>query len=176
MSNVGASGRASGGELEEKIDLTPETDAKLEQSAQLAKGGQLKEALAMLAALEKRCRVGNDNSNLVRVCEASLQYCKEAGDDEMLRTTLQTLATRRSQKQAAVKALVRTSMPYCIEGQFSPLPTTTEVEKTARDKLVEALREISDGKIFLEAERARLTRCMAMILVSAIVRDRAENR
>lgn len=164
MSNVGSSGRASGGELEEKVDLTPETDAKLEQSAQLAAGGQLKEALALLSALEKRCRVGNDNANLVRVCEASLQYCKDAGDDEMLLITLQTLSTRRSQKQAAIKALVHKAMPYCIEGQFSPMPVTGEIEKKSRDDLVDALREISDGKIFLEAERARLTRCMSMIL------------
>lgn len=164
MSNVGSSGRASGGELEEKIDLTPETDAKIEQSTQLAKGGQLKEALALLAALEKRCRVGNDNANLVRVCETSLEHCKESGDDEMLLSTLQTLATRRSQKQAAIKALVRKSMPYCIDGDFTPVPVTSEIEKKSREKLVKALREISDGKIFLEAERARLTRCMAMIL------------
>lgn len=164
MSNVGSSGRATGGELEEKIDLTPETDAKLEQSAQLARGGQLKEALGLLAALEKRCRVGNDSPNLVRVCEASVQYCQDAGDNEMLVTTLQTLATRRSQKQAAIKALVGKAIPFCVEGQYSPVPVTSEVEKKARDKLVSALREISDGKIFLEAERARLTRCMSMIL------------
>jgi len=164
MSNVGASGRASGGELEEKIDLTPETDAKLEQSAQLAKGGQLKEALAMLAALEKRCRVGNDSPNLVRVCEASIQCCQDAGDNEMLVTTLQTLSTRRSQKQAAIKALVGKAIPYCVEGQYAPVSVSNETEKKARDKLVSALREISDGKIFLEAERARLTRCMSMIL------------
>ena len=169
MSNVGSSGRASGGELEEKVDLTPETDAKLEQSAQLVAngGGQLKEALTMLAALEKRCRTGNDTSNLVRVCEASLQYCKDAGDDEALLTTLQTLSTRRSQKQAAIKALVHKSIPYCVEGKFTPLPVSNDIEKKSRDKLVEALREISDGKIFLEAERARLTRCMSMILVSS---------
>merc|ERR1712137_1164255 len=36
-------------------------------------------------------------------------------------------------------------------------------EKAARDKLVEALRDISDGKIFLEGERARLTRALATI-------------
>jgi 26S proteasome regulatory subunit N5 len=165
MSNIGASGRATGGELEEKVDLTPETDAKLEQSAQLAQSGQLKEALAMLAALEKRCRTGNDSSNLKRVCEASLQYCKDAGDDELLVTTLQTLATRRSQKTQAIRALVQKCIPWCIDGQYQPLAVPVGHEK-ARDKLVEALREISDGKIFLEAERARLTRCMAMIMVS----------
>jgi len=153
-----------GGELEEKINLTPETDAKLEQSAQLVKGGQLKEALVMMAALEKRCRVGNDSFNLVRVCEASIRYCKEAGDDETLITTLQTLSTRRSQKQAAIKALVQKAMPYCIEGNYLPKAVTNEIEKKSRYKLVETLREISDGKIFLEAERARLTRCMATIL------------
>ena len=166
MSNVGSSGRASGGELEEKVNLTPETDAKLEQSAQLASGGQLKEALAMMLALEKRCRTGNDTPNLIRVCEAAIQYCKDAGEDEMLRTTLQTLSTRRSQKQAAIKALVLKSIPFCVEGQFTPISVASETEKEARDKLVEVLREISDGKIFLEAERARLTRCMSMILVS----------
>jgi len=164
MSNIGSSGRAHGGELEEKVDLTPETDAKLEQSSQLAKGGQLKEALVMLAALEKRCRVGNDTSNLVRVCESSLQYCKDAEDDELFLTTLQTLSTRRSQKMAAIRALVHKSIPYCIKDQYTPLSVTGDSKKKARDKLVEALREISDGKIFLEAERARLTRCMAMIM------------
>lgn len=166
MSNVGSSGRADGGKLEEKVDLTPETDAKLKQSSELAKGGQLKEALAMLAALEKRCRVGNDTSNLVRICESSLQYCTDAGDTDLFLATLQTLSTRRSQKTAVIRALVHKSIPNCIEGQHTPVSVSGASEKKARDKLVEALREISDGKIFLEAERARLTRCMAMILVS----------
>ena len=185
MSNVGASGKASGGELEEKVDLTPETDAKLAQSLDLAKAGQVKEALNLLSALEKRCRVGNDNPNLVRVCEASLKYCKEyatgedAVDNELLITTLNTLATRRSQKTQAIRTLVQTCIPWCIDGQYTPLDVLPEQRK-GRDKLVEALREISDGKIFLEAERARLTRCMAMIMVRGrrclCVRDQSLNR
>jgi len=162
MSNVRASGQAQGGELEERVDLTGETDAKLEQSASLAKSGQLREALAMLAALEKRCRVGNDSPNLVRVCEASLQYCKDAGDDELLITTLQTLSTRRSQKTNAVRALVQKCIPWCVKDHFVPLEVSGEA-KVARDKLVEALRDITDGKIFLEGERARLTRALAII-------------
>jgi hypothetical protein len=169
MSNIGSSGRASGGELEEKVDLTPETDAKLAQSAQLAGSGHVREALAMMAALEKRCRTGNDTANLKRVCEASLKYCKDAGDDELLLTTLQTLATRRSQKTQAIRALVETCIPWCIEGRYTPKPVADRHKKKARDDLVEALREISDGKIFLEAERARLTRCMAMIMVRVSV-------
>ena len=159
------SGAAAGGELEKKIDLTPETDAKLEQSAQLAKNGSLNEALALLAALEKRCRVGNDNPNLVRVCEASLQYCKDAGDYDTLLITLQTLATRRSQKTTAISALVKKCLPWCMADQYLPLTVSSEDEKAARDKLVVALRDITDGKIFLEGERARLTRALATIKV-----------
>ena len=162
----GHSGRAAGGQLEEKLDLTAETDAKLEQSAQLAKGqNSLNEALSLLAALEKRCRVGNDAVNLVRVCEASLQYCKDAGDNETLLTTLQTLATRRSQKTQAVRALVHKAIPWCLKDQYTPLPVATAEEKDAREKLVVTLRDITDGKLFLEGERARLTRALATIKV-----------
>lgn len=165
MDEGGHSGRAAGGQLEEKVDLTPETDAKLEQSAQLAKGGSLNEALAMLAALEKRCRVGNDTVNLVRVCEASLQYCKDAGDNESLVTTLQTLSTRRSQKTQAVRALVQKAIPWCLNDQYTPCAVSTDEEKADREKLVVTLRDITDGKLFLEAERARLTRALATIKV-----------
>lgn len=164
--STGHSGRAAGGELEEKVDLTAETDAKLEQSAQLAKGSSLSEALALLFALEKRCRVGNDTANLVRVCEASLNYCKEAGDNETLITTLQTLSTRRSQKTQAVRALVQTALPWCLKDQYTPLQTSNKTEQEARDKLVLTLREITDGKIYLEGERARLTRALAIIKVN----------
>jgi 26S proteasome regulatory subunit N5 len=43
-------------------------------------------------------------------------------------------------------------------------------QKEARDKLVVALRDITDGKIFLEAERARLTRALATIKVCMLER------
>jgi hypothetical protein len=168
MSSIaGASGAAAGGELEERIDLSAETDAKLEQSATLAQAGQIKEALALLAALEKRCRVGNDSPSLVRVCEASLQYCKDAGDDELLITTLETLSTKRSQKTQAVRALVHKAMPWCVVDKYTPIQVPP-AQYEAREKLVVALRTITDGKLFLEAERARLTRALAIIKVGTV--------
>ena len=167
MASEGTSGAASGGQLEEKMDLSAECDAKLPQAQALAESGQLREALALLAALEKRCRVGNDNASLVRVCEASLQLCKDADDQEALLATLQTLATRRSQKTSAVRALVNKATPWCLaEDGYMPL-VVAENQREARDNLVVALRDISDGKIYLEAERARLTRALATIKVGA---------
>lgn len=167
MASVGASGAASGGQLEERVDLSSECDAKIEQAKALVASNQLREALALLAALEKKCRVGNDTPSLVRTCEESLQLCKDSGDDEALIATLQTLSTRRSQKSAAVQALVNKAMLWCVDG-IKPI-TVTEQQKEARDKLVVALRDISDGKIFLEAERARLTRALATIKVRLLI-------
>jgi hypothetical protein len=51
MATQGNSGNAMGGQIEEKADLSAETDAKLEQSQTLVTAGQLPEALVMLAAL-----------------------------------------------------------------------------------------------------------------------------
>lgn len=161
----GQSGSASGGQLEEKVDLTAETDQKIPQAESLAKAGQLAEALALLSNLEKKCRVGNDNASLVRVCKASMQLCYDAKDVDSMISTLETLSTRRSQKTAAVKALVQTALPWCVQEPYEPLPVTNETEKTDRDRLVKCLRDITDGKIFLEKERAQLTRALSKIKV-----------
>lgn len=172
MSSEGQSGRASGGQLEERVDLSVETMEKLAQARSLvdASPSNLREALALLAALEKRCRVGNDTPSLVLVCEASLQLCKDCSDQEALIATLKSLATRRSQKTKAVSALVEKAIPWVLKDSsdgdskgYEPLDVATEDQKDIREKLVVTLRDITDGKIFLETERARLTRALALI-------------
>lgn len=165
MASQGASGSAAAdGQLEERADLSEECKAKTEQASILVQGGQLREALSLLAALEKRCRVGNDLPSLIKTCEASLQFCKDASDSEALVATIETLSSRRSQKSAAVSAIVQKALPWCTDG-IKPIDTSSPEDKEERDKLVKCLRDITDGKIFLEAERARLTRALATIKV-----------
>mmetsp|Transcript_26082 Transcript_26082/g.36775 ORF Transcript_26082/g.36775 Transcript_26082/m.36775 type:complete len:467 (+) Transcript_26082:200-1600(+) len=165
---VGASGSATNdGQLEEREDLSKETQEKIEQAQSLiaSSTSNLKEALALLSALEKRCRVGNDTPSLKQTCEASLELCHQVQDDVALRSTIETLCSRRSQKTQAVSAIVQKALPWCMDETetYAPLKVSTDSEKEARDKLVECLRDITDGKIFLEAERARLTRALATI-------------
>mmetsp|Transcript_14875 Transcript_14875/g.32725 ORF Transcript_14875/g.32725 Transcript_14875/m.32725 type:complete len:469 (-) Transcript_14875:534-1940(-) len=162
-----SSGKSSGGQLEERVDLSSEADAKIEQAKELAGSGSssaLSDALSLLAALEKRCRVGNDTPSLVRVCEASLDLCRDAGDAESLLATLKTLVTRRSQKSKAIEALVQKCLPWVVDGTdgYTPLPVP-DSEAKGRDALVEELRNVTDGKMYLEAERARLTRAVAIL-------------
>jgi hypothetical protein len=169
MATQGNSGSASGGQLEEKIDFSKETDQAVQQCQSLVQAGALQEALQLLSALEKRCRTGNDNASLARVCETAVRSCKEAGDDEAVLQTLTSFSTKRSQKMAAIKALVSTALPWCIVDTYTPTAVSNEAEKSVRDKLVATLRDISDGKLFLERERAQLTRALATIKVRIIV-------
>lgn len=172
-----SSGKASGGQLEERIDLSVETAAKISQATELvaaSSSSSLQDALALLAAHEKRCRLGNDNPSLVKVCEASLELCHQVGDQEALLATLKTLSTRRSQKSKAIAALVAKCLPWVVDVDadgFTPLPLLvdydTPLARSQRDALVEELRNITDGKMYLEAEHARLTRSVAILKESS---------
>lgn len=155
----------SGGQLEQRIDCSAEATEKIAQAYALIEDGpmtedKLKEALAVLAGMEKRCRVGNDVASLCKVCEASIQICKDCGNDDVLVVTIKTLATRRSQKSKAVASVVQKVMPWVITGVD---PDGSPVVAPNSAKLIETLRDITDGKLFLEAERARLTRALAKI-------------
>jgi len=157
------------GQLEDRIDLSTETTAKIEQAQELisTSNSNLHSALSLLAALEKRCRVGNDLPSLLLVCEASIQLCKDCNDDDALIATLKNLSSRRSQKTKAISSLVSKAIGWVLEeGGFKPISVSDEGKDT-RERLVVCLRDITDGKIFLEAERARLTRALSSILEEA---------
>merc|ERR1712161_93434 len=168
MADGSSQKEVGGGQLEERIDLSVETGEKIAQAQSLidTSPSNLPESLALLAALEKRCRVGNDTLSLVRVCETSLQLCKDCSDEESLIATLKSLSTRRSQKTKVVSALVHKTIPWVLQkegGGYVPVDVDSDDQKDSREKIVIALREITDGKIFLEAERARLSRALAII-------------
>ena len=158
-----ASGKANGGELEEKIDLSIETSTIISSCQELVKesSNNLSQALALLASVEKKARVGNDTPSLIQICQACLSLCIQSKNYEILKDTLLMLTSRRSQKLKAIECCVNQVMPLVCEG-YTPVDT---LEKNVRDDLVVTLRDITDGKIFLEAQRARLTRALAVIQV-----------
>ena len=98
-----------------------------------------------------------------------MELCHEANDYEALVTTLKTLSTRRSQKSKAIAALVTKCLPWVVDSEdgFTPLPTAAEDATANQETLVTELRNITDGKMYLEAERARLTRSLAILKESA---------
>ncbi|CAN0314669.1 unnamed protein product, partial [Laminaria digitata] len=116
-------------------------------------GGKLAEALEMLMSLERLCRVGNDFPNLKEVVLTAVRLCREVKDWAQLNTTLTLLSKRRSQHSKTVTAMVQEAMEWLEE---TP-------DKESKVALLVSLRDITDGKIFVEAERAKLTRMLAKI-------------
>jgi 26S proteasome regulatory subunit N5 len=143
------------GQLETKLDLTAETEQKLAQAKTLAASPSgLGPAIDLLLSAEKATRVGNDLESLKLVVTACVDLCKAANDYEKLLETINFIAKRRSQKNGAIQAVVKGGMD-CLEG--SP-------DEATKEKLVRCLRDITDGKIYVEGERASLTMTLALML------------
>lgn len=142
-----------GDRLEERKDFTAEVTAKLPEAKKLAEGGKLADGLEIIMSLERLCRVGNDFPNLKEVILTAARLCRQVEDWPQLNTTLTLLSKRRGQHSKAVTAMVQEAMGWLDE---TP-------DKDARVQLLVALRDITDGKIFVEAERAKLTRMLAKI-------------
>mmetsp|Transcript_995 Transcript_995/g.1258 ORF Transcript_995/g.1258 Transcript_995/m.1258 type:complete len:438 (-) Transcript_995:270-1583(-) len=139
--------------LEEKKDFTKEVNEKLPTATQLAESGQLGEAMELLTTVEKKCRLGNDVKNLKEVILTMVKLCRKANNWEQLNSTLTVISKRRSQNNKAVTAMIQEAMKW----------TDETPSKEAKVALVITLRDITDGKIYVEAERARLTRTLADI-------------
>jgi 26S proteasome regulatory subunit N5 len=89
------------------------------------------------------------------VALAIINMCFEAREWEAGIQQLFVLSKRKGQFKEAVKAIVQESIRYVDH-------LTTE-NHPLRDDLIEALRKITEGKIYVENERARLTRTYALL-------------
>ncbi|CAN0330816.1 unnamed protein product [Ascophyllum nodosum] len=142
-----------GDRLEERKDFTSEVTVKIPEAKKLAQGGKLAEGLEIIMSLERLCRVGNDFANLKEVILTAVRLCKEVEDWAQLNTTLTLLSKRRGQHSRTVTAMVQEAMGWLDEAP----------DKEKRVALLVALRDITDGKIYVEAERAKLTRMLAAV-------------
>mmetsp|Transcript_34304 Transcript_34304/g.79322 ORF Transcript_34304/g.79322 Transcript_34304/m.79322 type:complete len:344 (-) Transcript_34304:659-1690(-) len=163
-----APGSNDGGRLEDKTDCTSDVDAALSQSSALLSSGALDDAISLLMGAEKKCRLGNDGPNLVRVVNGITSAVLNAEDGvswPALRRSIEAVCSRRSQKTAAVAAAVTAGAGALAQhdaGEPRYAAPPSEVEATTR-----LLRDLTDGRIYLEKERAELTLRLARILEGA---------
>ncbi|KAJ6520074.1 PCI domain-containing protein [Mycena sanguinolenta] len=131
-------------------DFTPEVDAILPEAASLAKSGKLQAALDKLLVLEKQTRNAADLASTTRLVKAVVEHCYEARDFELLNSNVSTLSKKHGQLKAAVQAIVELVM-----GWLEDVKKSAGIEKWL--ELVQTLRGVTEGKIFLETPRARVT-------------------
>ena len=80
-----------------------------------------------------------------------VSLCKEVGDWTILGEQVTLLCKRRAQLPKVVQTIIQQAYSY-----ISDTP-----DEDVKKKFIQVLREVSEGKIFVELERARMTRMLA---------------
>lgn len=138
-----------------EVDYEPACNEKIPLATELAKKNpdNFHEAIEMMLQLEKQTRLGADMVSCSRVLVAICKICLEAGNWNALNEYVSLLVRRRSQlKQAVVKMI----QECCTYVDKTP-------DKETKLKLIDTLRSVTEGKIYVEIERARLTKILADI-------------
>jgi 26S proteasome regulatory subunit N5 len=138
-------------EIGKKADLGPEYQRVLPQAQATAASGDVERACEMLLTLEKQARLANDVATLKEVVAALLTLCAQHKRWELLKDHVALLSKRRAQKSGAVTVVVQRAMEFLAE-------TPSDAVKM---ELINALRAVAEGKIFLEKERATLTQMLS---------------
>jgi len=134
-----------------EVDYTETCDKKLPELEQMAKGGKIEDALEALLTLEKQTRTAADMFSTSRVLVVIIKICFATKNIELLNEHLLMLTKRRGQLKQAVTKMVQEACTY-----------VDQVDKrTEQLELIDTLRTVTAGKIYLELERARITKKLA---------------
>jgi len=134
-----------------EVDYSETCDKKIPECEEMAKNGKVDEALEGLLALEKQTRTAADMFSTSRVLIAIVKICFATKNIELLNEHLILLTKRRGQLKQAVTKMVQEACSY-----------VDQIEKKAEQlELIDTLRTVTSGKIYLELERARITRKLA---------------
>lgn len=143
----------SGRLMKMEVDYSNTCDVKIPECKKLASEGKLHDALDQLLALEKLTRTVADMASTSRLLTAIVEICLEAKNWSALNEHIILLSKRRSQLKQAVTKMVQECCTY-----IDKMPN-----KETMVKLIETLRLVTEGKIYVEVERARLTHRLAKI-------------
>lgn len=144
----------SGKIVKMEIDFGDQVQELLAKCEKLVHGdpSKLNEAIELMSNLEKQTRGGADMHSTSRLLVGICQLSFDAKRFDILNEQIQALVKRRGQFKQAVTAMVQ----KCCE--FVKL-----LDPVEELKLIDTLRVVTAGKIYVEVERARLTYRLAEI-------------
>ena len=135
-------------EIEEKVNIII---AETESSSKLTEG------IEKLLYLEKKQRQGENEANTLFIAKSILDLCKNSGNWNITVEQIAILSRRRSQFRRVTMRMVQYAMTWLDEDD------EIKNNKEKKLKLINTLISVTEGKIFVEVERARLTRKLAQI-------------
>lgn len=134
-------------------DYSAEVTVALKESDKIVAEGRLEDAIASLIPLEKQARLATDVKSTARILYSIVSYCWDHKNFDALNENIINLSKRRGQLKGAIRKMVQQCMNF-----------VKEVDDQAKKlELIETLRTVTAGKIFVEVERARLTKTLAEI-------------
>jgi len=137
---------------EEAVVVPPTSDIEEKVAlivSEASSGADLSSVLEKLLYLEKKQRQGEHEANTSFICLAMLDLVKERGDWQLTVEQILVLSRRRSQFRRVIRRMVQHAMAWLDAGDMA---------QSDRLALLTALITVTEGKIFVEVERARLTR------------------
>jgi len=145
-------------------DYSKETEEVIARADTMVKAGRLEEAVEDILTLEKKTRQGYDaiSTSKLICCICTLYY--EKNEWAKLREHIVVLAKKRGQLKRAI-----TDMVHLCMGWLDALAKEKKIE------LIQTLSEVTDGKIFVEVEKARLTKILATMKEEEGNTDEAAN-
>ncbi|KAI1343508.1 PCI domain-containing protein [Xylariaceae sp. FL0016] len=138
--------------LKPEKDLSKEADKQIPEAEKLAKS-DIQGAIEKLALFEKQARQASDLASTSRTLIAVVTICKDAGNWNLLNDQVLVLSKKHGQLKQAITKMVQTVMNF--------LDSTPSME--VKLSVIETLRTVTEGKIFVEVERARVTKILSDI-------------
>lgn len=132
-------------------DFAPILDAELPKIEATARNGNLRDALDQLLVYEKQTRGAADLASTSRLLCLIVKLCFEAKDWKALNEHVVILSKKHGQLKQAISKMVNQAIEY--------LEKTPNIE--TKLELIDTLRTVTEGKIYVEVERARLTRTLS---------------
>lgn len=131
-------------------DFSKEVDKAIPEAEGIAKSNLLG-AIEKLTLLEKQTRQASDLASTSRLLISIVTLCKDKRDWKQLNEQVIALSKKHGQLKQAITKMVQVVM------EFIPETPSTEVKLS----VIETLRTVTEGRIFVEVERARVTRMLS---------------
>uniref|UniRef100_A0A915KKU2 PCI domain-containing protein n=1 Tax=Romanomermis culicivorax TaxID=13658 RepID=A0A915KKU2_ROMCU len=137
-----------------EIDCSEKVDRVVPIAEKLAKSGSLQKALDELYLIEKESRIACDMRSNTKIQLCIVKLCFESKNYNILRDNIVALTKKRSLIKQSITEMIRECCTYVDK----------ITDKDEKLKLIETIRTVTDGKIYVESERARLTSKLAKML------------
>lgn len=133
-------------------DYSKEVDELVARVDAMQKAGRVEEAVEEMLALEKKCRQASDGLSTSKLLCRMCQLYFDANEWAKLREHIVLLSKKRGQLKRAITDMVHLAMGW-LDG----------LDKARRMELIATLNEVTEGKIFVEIEKGRLTKMLAQM-------------